>query len=134
MQLYSSWNIIAILREFECRLIPKQRKGEENMEVKVDKVFVNTPTENSSKVGTASITIEGGFGVRDISIMDGEKGLWVSFPSRPKKDKNGEVKTDENGKAEYMDIAFPTKAETREQIVNAILEAYKKEKEQAENK
>jgi len=104
------------------------------MEVKVDKVFVNTPTENSSKVGTASITIEGGFGVRDISIMDGEKGLWVSFPSRPKKDKNGEVKTDENGKAEYMDIAFPTKAETREQIVNAILEAYKKEKEQAENK
>lgn len=103
------------------------------MEVKVNKVFVNQPTENNKRVGTASITIDGGFGVRDISIMDGENGLWVGFPSRPKKTKDGKEVIGENGKPEYIEIAFPTTKEAREQIIETVLEAYKKEKENADN-
>ena len=40
-------------------------------------------------IGFATVTINN-VTISGISVMDGEKGIWCSFPSRLGKDKNGE--------------------------------------------
>ena len=73
--------------------------------------------DNKSRiVGTAAITIDGVFVVHDIKIIDGEKGLFISMPSRKIKDKDGNEK--------YVDVAHPLDAEVREQLTKSILETY----------
>lgn len=102
------------------------------MDVTVNKVFLN---ENAgSKVGTASITIDGSIGVRDIHIMDGENGLWLRFPSRPKKNQNGDEIIGEDGHKERIDLIFPVTKEVRKQITDLVLEEYNKVKEHEEQK
>ena len=59
-----------------------------------------------------SITIDGEFGVHDIKIIEGEKGLFIAMPSRKAAD------------GEYRDIAHPINSGTRERIQKLILEKY----------
>lgn len=61
--------------------------------------------------GLASVSVGEGFAVTGIRILEGENGLFVSMPSR---------KT-EGG---YKDICFPTTKESREELHNAVMEAY----------
>lgn len=61
----------------------------------------------------AAITIDGVFVVHDIKIFDGEKGMFIAFPSHKV---NGEFK----------DIAHPLNTETRKTISNAVIKAYQK--------
>ena len=70
----------------------------------------------SKIVGTAAVTIDGVFVVHDIKIIDGEKGLFISMPSRKIKDKDGHEK--------YVDVAHPLDAEVRKQLTKSILETY----------
>ena len=63
----------------------------------------------------ASMTIDGCFVIHEIKILEKEDGFIVSMPNKKKN----------NGK--FSDIAHPINTETREQINNAIIEAYKKE-------
>ena len=63
----------------------------------------------------ASMTIDGCFVVHEIKILEKEDGFIVSMPNKKKS----------NGK--FSDIAHPINTETREQINNAVIEAYKKE-------
>lgn len=73
--------------------------------------------DNKSKiVGTATITIDDAFVVHDIKIIDGEKGLFISMPSRKIKDKDGNEK--------YVDVAHPLNADVREQVTKSILDTY----------
>lgn len=73
--------------------------------------------DNKSKiVGTAAITIDDAFVVHDIKIIDGEKGLFISMPSRKIKDKDGNEK--------YVDVAHPLNADVREQVTKSILDTY----------
>ena len=73
--------------------------------------------DNKSKIiGTAAVTIDGVFVVHDIKIIDGEKGLFISMPSRKIKDKDGNEK--------YVDVAHPLDAEVRKQLTKSILETY----------
>lgn len=67
--------------------------------------------------GMASITIDNCFVVKGIKIINGKNGLFISMPNY--KTANGE----------YKDICFPTNAETRELITNAIMEEYNKNSE-----
>lgn len=62
-----------------------------------------------------SITIDDCFVVRDLKVIDGPQGLFVAMPSKKRKD------------GQYRDIAHPLNAETRQQIENAIFEAYDQE-------
>lgn len=64
------------------------------------------------KLAVASITLDNEFVVHDINVIDGDKGLFISMPSR--RMPNGE----------YRDIAHPITAETRQKIQDAILNAY----------
>ena len=52
--------------------------------------------------------------VVSITLIEGEKGLFIAMPSRKTAD------------GEYRDIAHPINSQTREVIQNTILEAYGK--------
>lgn len=64
------------------------------------------------KLAVASITLDNEFVVHDINVIDGDRGLFISMPSR--RMPNGE----------YKDIAHPITAETRQKIQDAVLNAY----------
>ncbi len=62
--------------------------------------------------GVSSITIDGVFVVHDIKIIEGEKGLFISMPSRKGAD------------GTYRDIAHPINTELRESLQKLILAKY----------
>ncbi|MDO5564741.1 MAG: septation regulator SpoVG [Eubacteriales bacterium] len=62
----------------------------------------------------ANITIDDALAIHDIKIIEGEKGLFIAFPSTKRKD------------GEFKDIAHPINQATRELLQNMILEAYNK--------
>ena len=71
--------------------------------------------EESRMKGIASVLIDDCFAVRDIRIIEGNDGLFISMPSR------------KNTEGEYHDIAHPINSETRKMFEDAIFEAYNKE-------
>ena len=81
------------------------------MEIKA-KVY---KTDKSWLKGMASITIDNCFVVKNIKIINGKNGLFISMPNY--KSANGE----------YKDICFPINTETRQLITDAIMKEYNKE-------
>ena len=77
------------------------------------KVF---PVNEEKLKAYVSIVIDGCFLVSDLKIIQGPNGLFISMPSKRKK--NGEFK----------DIAHPLNRETRERMEKRILEEYEKVK------
>ena len=78
-----------------------------------------TGTEGNVK-GLSTVTFDGKVAVRNISIVESKKGgLFVSMPSYKMKE------LDENGKAQFKDIAYPVTKEFREMLYEKILESYK---------
>src|SRR3989338_6457425 len=109
----------------------------------------------------ATVTFHDCFVVRDIKIIEGNKGYFVAMPSRRMKEpcpkchhrnvlrsrycnqcgtslpsvphepeREGDL---ELRQAEHKDVAHPITAECREQIQNAVLEAYHREKEKLQD-
>lgn len=68
-------------------------------------------SENRMKA-VASVTFDNEFVVRDIKVIESQKGLFIAMPSKKSFD------------GEYKDIAHPINRETREKIQNAIFEVY----------
>jgi stage V sporulation protein G len=69
--------------------------------------------ESDSKVRAfVSITFDDSFVIKDLKVVDGKNGLFVSMPSRKKSD------------GEYVDIAHPIKSEVRKRIQERILDVY----------
>ena len=64
----------------------------------------------------ASVTFDNCFVVHDIKVIEGSEGYFIAMPSRKTAD------------GEYKDIAHPIKTEMREQLINAILNAFEEEK------
>ena len=67
-------------------------------------------TEGKMKA-VASITFDDEFVVKDIRVIDGEKGLFIVMPSR--RTPNG-----------YRDVAHPINQEVRDRIQGIILKEY----------
>ena len=67
----------------------------------------------------ANVTFDNALVVRGLKIISGNKGLFISMPS--KKRPNGT----------YQDIAHPINTEMRRKVEKAVLEAYEKEMEKA---
>lgn len=63
----------------------------------------------------ASVTIDDCIAIHDIKIVDGTDGYFVSMPSR------------KSSRGEYRDIVHPINSETRTELTNAVIEAYKLE-------
>ncbi|MFO7895904.1 MAG: septation regulator SpoVG [Candidatus Cloacimonadales bacterium] len=74
------------------------------------KVFIR---ENNQLKAFVNIVIDDAFIIRNIKVIEGEKGLFVAMPSR--RVSNGE----------YRDIAHPINTETRKRVEKLILEKYK---------
>ncbi len=68
----------------------------------------------------ANITFEDSFVVRGLKVIDGQKGLFISMPSRKAKD------------GTYRDIAHPINNEMRQKIEQVILEKYNEEFKKAQ--
>lgn len=69
-------------------------------------------SENTKVRALASVVIDECFVVHDFKIVEGTNGLFVSMPSR------------RNADGSFRDIAHPITAESREQLVQAVLGAY----------
>ena len=68
---------------------------------------------NESKLkGFANITFDESFVVRGLKIINGEKGLFVSMPSKKRSD------------GTFQDIAHPINSNTRRMIEEKVLKAY----------
>ena len=61
-----------------------------------------------------SITIDHEFVIRDIKVIEGDRGLFIAMPSKRTAD------------GEFRDIAHPINSETRESIQKIILDSYEK--------
>ena len=85
--------------------------------MKISDVRVRLVQKDDSKMkAVASITIEDCFVVHDIKIIEGKDGFFIAMPSRKASD------------GEYKDIVHPINTETRNQIINLVLEAFEAEK------
>ncbi|UWG97538.1 MAG: SpoVG family protein [Candidatus Dehalobacter alkaniphilus] len=69
--------------------------------------------QNSGKLKAVSnLVLEDSFVVKNVRVIDGKNGLFVSMPSR------------QNADGRYSDICFPIRSEVREQIEKEVLDAY----------
>ena len=69
--------------------------------------------------GVATVTLGESFAVRNISIVESKAGnLFMSMPSYKMKE------LDENGKAQFKDIAYPITRAFREKLQENILQSY----------
>lgn len=82
------------------------------------KVF---PVKESGRLKAyATMVFDNDFIIRDLKIIEGENGLFVSMPSRRKKD------------GSFKDIVHPLNAETRKLIEEAVIGEFSKAKDSGE--
>src|SRR6202011_131050 len=95
--------------------IPKTHPsiGRSGMDITQVKVF---PVSEEKLKAYVSIVLDECFLVSDLKVIQGPNGLFISMPSKRKK--NGEFK----------DVAHPLNRETRERMEKRILEEYEKVK------
>ena len=82
--------------------------------MRITDVRVRKMTQDSKMKAIVSITIDDEFVVHDITVIEGEKGLFIAMPSKKATD------------GEYRDIAHPINSVTRNRIQKIILDSYEK--------
>ena len=83
--------------------------------MRITEVKVYPAKESGRLKAYATVVFEDCFIVRDLKVIDGNKGLFVSMPSRRRRD------------GSFRDIVHPLNTETRENIEKAIINEYNKE-------
>lgn len=89
-----------------------QTATEQPIPIKVDVKIGSIRPEGSIRA-YASVNLNDCFAIRNVKVMDSTKGLFVAMPSY------------KSGNGEYKDICFPVTKEFREQLNNAVIDAYK---------
>lgn len=81
--------------------------------MKITEVKIYTAREKSGRLKAyATIVFDNSFIVRDLKVIEGDKGLFVSMPSRRRKD------------GSFRDIAHPLNAEMRQHIEENVIAEY----------
>ncbi len=80
------------------------------MEITEVKVF--SAKEGGRLKAYATVVFDNSFIIRDLKIIEGNKGLFVSMPSRKRKD------------GTFRDIVHPLNAETRQMIEDRVIKEY----------
>ena len=80
--------------------------------MKITEVKIYPAKESTRLKAYATIVFENAFIVRDLKVIEGEKGLFVSMPSRRRKD------------GSFRDIAHPLNAEMRKHIEEHVIGEY----------
>jgi len=85
------------------------------MEITEVKVY---PAKDGGRLKAyATVVFDNSFIIRDLKVIEGDKGYFVSMPSRKRKD------------GTFRDIVHPLNSETRRTIEEKIIEEYKKVRE-----
>ena len=80
--------------------------------MQITDVRVRKVTKEGKMKAVGSMTLDNEIVVPDITVLEGEKGLFIAMPSRKAAD------------GEYRDIAHPINSDTRERIQSIILQKY----------
>jgi stage V sporulation protein G len=80
--------------------------------IKVD-VKISSIRPEGNVRAYASISLNDCFAIRNVKVVESSKGLFVAMPSY------------KAGNGEYKDICCPVTREFREQLNNAVIDAYK---------
>lgn len=91
-----------------------QSKPKLSVTAKIDRMI---DRENATVKAYASVNLGGEFVIKDIAVVDGQKGLFARMPFRSYKSSDGETK--------YSDIAFALTDEARQSLNDAVLGAYR---------
>ena len=83
------------------------------MKINCDPKSVRITAGQNNRLATASITLDNAFVVRNISVMNGSKGIFVNMPSQKGVDAEGNTK--------YFDTAFPLSKELRAELSNVVI-------------
>jgi Uncharacterized protein, involved in the regulation of septum location len=85
------------------------------MQMEITEVKVYPAKENGSRLKAyATIVFDNSFIIRDLKVIEGDKGFFVSMPSRRRKD------------GTFRDIVHPLNSEMRKTIEDTIINEYKK--------
>lgn len=82
--------------------------------MKITEVKVYPAKESGRLKAYATVVFDNCFIVRDLKVIEGDKGFFVSMPSRRRKD------------GTFRDIVHPLNAETRKLIEDHIIAEYQK--------
>ncbi len=93
-----------------------------SVSAKIDRMI---DRENATVKAYASVNIGGEFVIKDIAVVDGQKGLYARMPFRSYKGANGDTK--------YSDIAFALTDSARQSVNDAVLGVYREALEEAED-
>ncbi len=91
---------------------PAQEAVPMYVDVKIHALHANGPV-----LADASVNLNGCFAIRGVKVVEGSSGPFVSMPSYKTKDG-------------YKDICFPVTKEFRQQLHQAVLDAYQQTLEQ----
>ena len=103
----------AVQNETEQQPIP-------NITVKIDKLF----NDESKKLKAFASANVGPFAVHGIRVFENEKGMFVSMPSIPYKDGQGNT--------QYDEVFHPVSKEARDALVKNVIDEYNHALEQAQ--
>ena len=93
--------------------------GVADMEITEVKVY---PVKESGRLKAyATVVFDNCFIIRDLKVIEGDKGFFVSMPSRRRKD------------GSFRDIVHPLDSETRTSIENRIVKEYETSDKEAAN-
>ncbi|MCD7991292.1 MAG: SpoVG family protein [Clostridia bacterium] len=76
-------------------------------------VKINSISMEGNILATASVNLNRCLAIRNVRLMNGEKGVFLSMPSY------------RTGNGEFKDICFPITADFRTQLTEALVSAYK---------
>ncbi len=86
--------------------------------MKITEVRIHLRGEEKLKA-FVTIVFDDSFAVRNVKVIEGKNGLFVSMPSRKRKD------------GTYQDVAHPLNNETREMIEKQVIAQYEEELKKA---
>lgn len=86
--------------------------------IKVTEVKIKPYKGKGSLVAFADVVFNDSLRVNGVKVLDGRNGLFVNMPSN---------KIEKDGEVEWRDIVFPINKESRKEIQDNVLAAYKKE-------
>ena len=96
-----------------------------NVKITCDPKSVRITAGQNNRLATASITLDNAFVVRNISVMNGSKGIFVNMPSQKGVDAEGNTK--------YFDTAFPLSKELRAELSTVVIGAYQQKLAELQN-
>lgn len=85
--------------------------------MKITEVKVYPAKDSGRLKAYATIVFDNSFIIRDLKVIEGDKGLFVSMPSRRRKD------------GTFRDIVHPLNVETRKMIEDSVISEYHKVKD-----